>query len=882
MVKLNKLKLYWEKNNDKILAFIYVIMISVAALWSMSQQNRLKIVDDEFGYWGIAAHMAGYDWSDLMAATDYYSFGYSLVLLPIYFLTQLGVSAVVTYQIAIVMNAIFLILSFFLAVYVGKRILPDINKFFLLTACFAVTVFTANIGEAGIAWTEVYLYFMFWCLTACIFRLIERFSIGNIILVLMAAANLFIIHMRALGVVIAVVLTLLICLLRNIKRIPWKSIIIILAGALALTAAVLVIMELITRDLYQISGGNVNTFPEQAVKIRNILSLSGLVDLSLSVLGKLYYLGVSTFLFIFIGFTMVSGKLVSAFWQMKQNKKINISNENIFHVFLILSFLGTVMVSAIFKIFFIFTNRVTMHRGDEVMFGRYSEFMMGPLLLIGLTVLLDVKKYIREISVALFVLFICSIAVQYQLDFLIAYNEAQRISLRRYASMGITWLFNGEWRNFAYSASGIITFIFGTAALMVSFCTKKRTLIGISSFAVLLLSGFWIYQGIVNLQPIIDNYVHRDRAVDTVVDLIDVFFEDEDIYFVTKNRTDTDIKILQWMRPNLNITLVKPEEVREMLHEGGLFISNGERRLVDFAVSGPLFSQMNYLYNSGSLDIFSPTVASFDTDLTVIEALRSTPFPRWHSIALENMLPDHGEYRFRGHICYVPVTHPMEECTTVMTGVRLADGIYEFVIEIEAAGYNDGEIGYVTIGTLNSPVSETRALKPDDFLRRGKGKITFTVEVMDRGEVFLEIYTHSGNTVIAINAIEYRQIRGNAIAGLFAGRDHREELMELGERYAQDSRADKVLIYVDSDSSGSAGFPDLSVIAMYFGDILPKYLPGNFLPFLEGLPGTHLLVEKTGRDEALYERMRFVSEHTIIGMSENYYLLSVGGVDKPN
>lgn len=43
-----------------------------------------SIFPDEFAYWAYAAGMSGYDWSDITSLGSYYSYGYSLVLFPVF------------------------------------------------------------------------------------------------------------------------------------------------------------------------------------------------------------------------------------------------------------------------------------------------------------------------------------------------------------------------------------------------------------------------------------------------------------------------------------------------------------------------------------------------------------------------------------------------------------------------------------------------------------------------------------------------------------------------------------------------------------------------------------------------------------------------------
>lgn len=65
---------------------------------------------DEFGYWASAANIVGYDWSEVASMGSYYSFGYSLILIPVLAVTQNGI---VAYRIAVLINVMLMAVSFF-------------------------------------------------------------------------------------------------------------------------------------------------------------------------------------------------------------------------------------------------------------------------------------------------------------------------------------------------------------------------------------------------------------------------------------------------------------------------------------------------------------------------------------------------------------------------------------------------------------------------------------------------------------------------------------------------------------------------------------------------------------------------------------------------
>lgn len=141
-----------------------IALILAACLYTVSAHQRIRVVDDEFAYWGIAAQLAGYDWSDALSVTGFYSYGYSFLLVPLFWLHRLGLGMTMLYRIAIGMNAVFLCFSFCIAVKVGRYLFEAVDRFYLLAAALVSVMYFGNITQSGCAWTEVYLAFMFWCL----------------------------------------------------------------------------------------------------------------------------------------------------------------------------------------------------------------------------------------------------------------------------------------------------------------------------------------------------------------------------------------------------------------------------------------------------------------------------------------------------------------------------------------------------------------------------------------------------------------------------------------------------------------------------------------------------------------------------------------------
>lgn len=116
-----KLKKKLFKYRTGLLMTAGCIIIMVITLFFVGEKNVPYVLGDEFGYWTSAAYFFGYDWSGIASINGYFSFGYGLLLTPLFLLKD----SVLMYRTAIVMNALFLVGSFVFGVYCRTKIVSQ-------------------------------------------------------------------------------------------------------------------------------------------------------------------------------------------------------------------------------------------------------------------------------------------------------------------------------------------------------------------------------------------------------------------------------------------------------------------------------------------------------------------------------------------------------------------------------------------------------------------------------------------------------------------------------------------------------------------------------------------------------------------------------------
>lgn len=179
---------------------------------------------DVEGYLSHAATFSGKDWSGVFKnAGSFYSWGYSILLtIPMLFTSDITM----IYHVAILINA-FLYCGILLLCYaIAKKIAPDVNRYLLLLCAMAVSVYSSYIFQGAVMLSEIFLYFF---VLLNIFFLLCYLETDKTVWGILAGFSVgytYIIHNRAIAVVIAYVM---VAVAWSIKSRSWKRLFIMLA-----------------------------------------------------------------------------------------------------------------------------------------------------------------------------------------------------------------------------------------------------------------------------------------------------------------------------------------------------------------------------------------------------------------------------------------------------------------------------------------------------------------------------------------------------------------------------------------------------------------------------------------------------------------------------
>lgn len=383
---MGKQKRIISDNRSYTLLFEIIVGIALfmVILWNLSKLNQICVINDEFGYWGSAAYFAGENWSGLSGTSPYYGFGIGFIYM---FLFKVFNDATVMYKVAIIINAVLLTSTFYLSLFCFKKIFYEIPEFYSIIFSILIFLYPNNIVQSQIAWTETLLYFWFWISFLVVLKIIEKPKFLRLVFLSIWLLYGLMIHQRTLGVLCSGILFVL--LLKVTHRIDWKKLLGFMLPLCLVFAVFILVKSYLDTNFWKTLNPDmaaVNNISGQIGKLKFIFSIDGIKSFIKSICGKSFYLIIST-CFIIIPFAFYSVNKMFELIKLVVHKSIkNISNTVLLNFYVLCALLSTFMISAIAML------SINTDRGDVFLYGRYTECVIGPVLLIGIGALFQCRK----------------------------------------------------------------------------------------------------------------------------------------------------------------------------------------------------------------------------------------------------------------------------------------------------------------------------------------------------------------------------------------------------------------------------------------------------------------------------------------------------------
>ncbi|MEL7606902.1 MAG: hypothetical protein AAGU39_12730 [Sedimentibacter saalensis] len=536
-----------------ILAFVTALVFLLHVI-HINKFSIFSILDDEYGYCGNAAYLSGLNWSDTVSKIPYYSFGYSLLLVPLFWIFD---NTIYMYRAAIFLNGIMICASFLLCYNISRKLMDNVNKYILLIISLLISMYPTYITYANIAWSECLLMFIYWLLTWCFLGLNDKSKAYKFYLIGMLNGYIYFVHQRALGILIASILVVLI--MKILNKISFKQFIRVILCTLLIISIGYFIKSDIQRNLW-LNGTelSINDYSGQVSKLDQLFSLEGFLKAFRIFLGQFFYLGASSYLIFYFGLYDLIEK--TAIMLQRNNKKNIVSNNynsySYMYMFLMISVTITMSISAIF-----FINPI---RINEIVFGRYNEMILGPLMLIGFLRIINGKRLKNNhfIYLVIFFIFLTIITV----------STINSSYLNVYQTIDIVGLLFIQPPYGIYITAVIVMIIF--RLIFIAFSNSNNKLIIIT-----LLLLFSIYFGIGESKSIsLVNHNQEMMKMIKITDIIKSSQKELPIYFLCNdtenhsvvkwnNRTIRDRSVsdcYQFILKDINIKPINAKELRNI------------------------------------------------------------------------------------------------------------------------------------------------------------------------------------------------------------------------------------------------------------------------------------------------------------------------------
>lgn len=493
-----------KKKENIILAFL-MLSVFFINIRHLGQIGIFTVLDDEFGYWSVAAFLHGLDWSSIVSQISYYSYGYSILLAPLFWIFD---NPYIMYKAALIMNGIMSSASFWLCYDTSRKIMNETHKYILLGISFLIAMYPTYVATSSIAWCESLLILVCWLLTWCFSSLNEKSSTGRFVLVGVLTVYIYMVHQRSIGILIASVSVILI--MKAFNKINWKQFWLFTIPFIILILINSVIKDYIQSNLWLSASGNlVNDYSAQVGKVNQIFTSNGLLKILQVFAGQIFYLGAATYLLAYVGLYELINTGSVAVKKAMRNKDIRILNsDNNFYLytFLAIASLATIAISVI--------ALINPTRVDHLVYGRYTEMIIGPIILIGI---LRVRENIISNKKFLFISFV-----------FILFSLIVDLILRNFSSQSYIWL-NAIGLSLAQTPLSVFLpafiAIMSFRLIIVSFSKEKRIL-----QTIVVIAGLFFVTGEFASTYIIKLNQQRMEIVDVVSFLQTA--DDSEIYFL--------------------------------------------------------------------------------------------------------------------------------------------------------------------------------------------------------------------------------------------------------------------------------------------------------------------------------------------------------------
>lgn len=560
-----------------IFTIILSIILAAVYLIHIPDLYQLYVLHDEFGYWANAAYFSGYDWSGAASLSPYYSYGYSILLVPFMLIFR---NSVYMYRAAIVLNCAFYVAAFYISLLCVRRLWQERSHYVTALICFAAALYCNNLLQVNISWGEALLYFLYWLSFYTLVLYCQKRSPVTLITFIAECFYMYMVHQRTLGVIIAAFMVLTAVFLSD-RNINLKKLIVPALATLTLIAICVLAKSMVIDNVWKWSDSRLagqNDYSGQMNKLMLLFTgKNGIVRLLMHVCGKFFYLIVASCSLIFWGILSECHMIFTK----------NRNRMSPVHLYILLSLLGTV---AIVSIYMINGGRI-----DCVVYGRYIDFLVGPLILTGLMYLTG-----RRCSPVYLAAYLC-ILLFTALGSLKLFHSSSTFT--RIMSCGTSIFYNAKVDAFSLKYCVITAALIGLVIFAASYFRKLYLWI----MAFIIVIGYWC----ISADDVLGKEVLQGQSYIRDADVLEQLIESNaaPVYFTTNEHVESFLN-----RRIENLQFLLKDTTMQYVSHDGLSDIEGDYYLVQYHTDDIDLDKYTIVGQAFGLFVMTPTGSQLEAD----------------------------------------------------------------------------------------------------------------------------------------------------------------------------------------------------------------------------------------------------------------------------
>lgn len=394
-----------EKNRNSIRWFNYGL-IACLLLINMRLINVINgpyMFNDELGYLGNAAALAGRDWHEIMQGCAWYGFGWSIIIAPLFAVFD---DMVIIYKSINVLNSLMCVVVFVLQVKLFSKIFNKTNQYLISVISFVTCCYPAILINSSMAWSEICLMFVFTILSYFLYSMSKNLKTYKGFIWAILLYYLYVCHNRMIGVAIAGGIAYFIILLTE-KKLNKNNIIVFIMGLIFSCLFFGYLKDYLVMRNWQKGLPQGNDMVSGLANMQNLFTIQGFFDFIRVLCCHLLYICIASCGLFSFGFFAIGSDLIK---KLKEHDLKAMA----YPIWFILSFVSTILISSIMMHMDLSTKRL-----DHIYYGRYTEPVWFLWMTFGALKICDTRKIPRKyLNIYTSIIFMFS---------MIAYNTTQKL-----------------------------------------------------------------------------------------------------------------------------------------------------------------------------------------------------------------------------------------------------------------------------------------------------------------------------------------------------------------------------------------------------------------------------------------------------------------------